>query len=136
MTGLEGSVCLCGCAWVYSKCVQIICSQVCVCAGYLGGMEEIGDGWRAAAFLIQFNSIRQDILTCAEDHLLAYAKHTARGLRLTATPKRSPPLRSAYCERVDVIFLSSPVVLYGVSTLGIHRFIESSLEQTHIVVLP
>lgn len=89
---------MCGCAWVYSKCVQMICLQVCVCVccRLFGGMEEIGDGWRAAAFLIQFNSIRQDILTCAEDHLLAYAKHTARGLRLTATPKRTPPLRSAH----------------------------------------
>lgn len=48
-------------------------------------------------FLPPFNSIRRDVLTCAEYHLLAYAKHTARGLHLTAVPpKLSPPLWLAH----------------------------------------
>ncbi len=69
------------CLYVHMKVrTCIVCVCVCVCGCRLfRGLGEIGDGWRAAAFFIPFNSIRQDILTCAEDHLLAYAKHTARG---------------------------------------------------------
>jgi len=48
-------------------------------------------------------------LTCAEDHLLAYAKHTARGLRLSATPECTPPLRSAHIVS-GFHLLSSPLL--------------------------
>lgn len=64
----------------------------CVFVGEMGG-----DGWGSTAFLIPFNSIRQDVLTCVEYHLLAYAAHTTRGLHLTAIPpKLTPPLCLAH----------------------------------------
>lgn len=90
-------VCLCVCLGYIDTCKICMLAFLCTCTLIYGTPVTVcvcgGDGWRAAAFLIPFNSIRWDVLTCVEYHLLEYAKHTARGLHLSAIPpKLNPPL--------------------------------------------
>lgn len=94
-------VCLCVCLGFIDTCKICMPAVLCTCAliydtpmtVYVCVWGKGVGGWRAAAFLIPFNSIRWDVSTCVEYHLLAYAKHTARGLHLSAIPpKLNPPL--------------------------------------------
>lgn len=96
--GMSVRLCLrvCVCLRYIDKCklciLAVLCMSVlhsvpdCVFVGEIGG----GDGWSSAAFLIPFNSIRQDVLTCVEYHLLANAEHTGRGGSLDSHPPPPP----------------------------------------------